>query len=123
MFRRVRHRNVGEPFLVYGENATIGWVFGRLGAAWRKNAGFRLKPEAHEARTSFSVLAARAPELCLEDVRLPIRGRREDRVRAAPAVSCANSHKQNAHEHTGSAETLRPSLRNGSTAYLALTPE
>ena len=27
-----------------------------------------------------------------------------------------------AHEHTGSAETLRPSLRNGFTAYIALSP-
>src|ERR1700748_2275441 len=46
------------------------------------------------------------------------RGRRKDRVRAAPAVSCAMCIKRNAaHEHTGSAETLRPSLRNGSTTY------
>src|ERR1700753_3045713 len=46
------------------------------------------------------------------------RGRREDRVRAAPAVSCAMCIKRNAaHEHTGSAETLRPSLRDGSTTY------
>jgi hypothetical protein len=45
------------------------------------------------------------------------RGRREDRVRAAPAVSCAMGSKEDAHEHTGSAETLRPSLRNGFTAY------
>jgi len=30
--------------------------------------------------------------------------------------------KQNAHEHTGSAETLRPSLRNGFTAYIVLSP-
>src|SRR6267142_1433510 len=39
--------------------------------------------------------------------RLPLsenRGRREDRVRAAPAVSCAKCAKGNAHEHTGSAE-------------------
>ena len=28
-----------------------------------------------------------------------------------------------AHEHTGSAETLRPSLRNGFTAYFVLFPE
>ena len=50
-------------------------------------------------------------------------GRREDRVRAAPAVSCANAYaKKNAHEHTGSAETLRPSLRNGFTAYIVLSP-
>jgi hypothetical protein len=50
------------------------------------------------------------------------RGRREDRVRAAPAVSCAKGIQENAHEHTGSAETLRPSLRNGFTAYFVLSP-
>jgi hypothetical protein len=43
-------------------------------------------------------------------------------VRAAPAVSRANAHGKNAHEHTGSAETLRPSLRNGFTAYFVLSP-
>ena len=31
--------------------------------------------------------------------------------------------KKNAHEHTGSAEALRHSLRNGFTAYFALSPE
>src|SRR5437899_12675019 len=50
------------------------------------------------------------------------RGRREDRVPAAPAVSRAICAKENAHEHTGSAETLRPSLRNGFTAYSELSP-
>jgi hypothetical protein len=49
------------------------------------------------------------------------RGRREDRVRAAPAVSCANAHKENAHEHTGSAEAIRPSLRSGFTTYFVLS--
>ena len=51
-----------------------------------------------------------------------IRGRREDRVRAAPAVSRAIAHRERAHEHTGSAETLRPSLRSGLTAYFVLSP-
>ena len=50
------------------------------------------------------------------------RGRREDRVRAAPAVSRAIAHRKRAHEHTGSAETLRPSLRSGFTAYFVLSP-
>ena len=50
------------------------------------------------------------------------RGRREDRVHAAPAVSRAIAHRKRAHEHTGSAETLRPSLRSGFTAYFALSP-
>src|ERR1700682_1880907 len=51
-----------------------------------------------------------------------IRGRREYRVRAAPAVSRATVHKTNAHEHTGSAEAIRHSLRNGFTAYIVLSP-
>jgi hypothetical protein len=31
--------------------------------------------------------------------------------------------KENAHEHTGSAEALRHSLRNGFTDYFELSPE
>src|SRR3982074_2756859 len=50
-----------------------------------------------------------------------IGGRREDRVRPAPAVSRAKCANKNAHEHTGSAEAVRPSLRNGFTAYNALS--
>src|SRR4030088_1958420 len=42
--------------------------------------------------------------------------------RLAPAVSCANAQKENAHEHTGVAETSRPSLRNGFTALLRALP-
>ena len=54
---------------------------------------------------------------------MKIRGRRECQVRAAPAVSCARCTNKNAHEHTGSAETLRHSLRDGFTAYAAISPE
>src|SRR5918995_6976361 len=54
---------------------------------------------------------------------LSFRGRREDRVLAAPAVSCAIAHKEHAHEHTGTAGASRPSLRNGFTAYFVLFPE
>ena len=52
----------------------------------------------------------------------PNRGRRESRVPTAPAVSCAKSCAFGAHEHTGSAETSRPSPRNGFTAYFVLSP-
>ena len=45
-----------------------------------------------------------SPELCFDFTLLNERGRREDRVRAAPAVSCAKRTEENAHEHTGSAE-------------------
>ena len=43
-------------------------------------------------------------------------------MRAAPAVSCAIAHRKRAHEHTGSAEAFRPSLRSGFTAYFVLSP-
>src|SRR5260370_40787736 len=51
-----------------------------------------------------------------------IRGRRE-----MPGARCTRGlvckvHKGNAHEHTGSAEAPRHSLRNGFTAYNALSP-
>src|SRR5437868_6352169 len=62
------------------------------------------------------------PELCVLFALQENRGRGEDRVRAAPAVSCAICAKECAHEHTGSAETHRPSLRNGFTVYIALSP-
>ena len=43
--------------------------------------------------------------------------------RLAPAVSCANSAKECAHEHTGTAGAARHSLRDGFTAYTVLSPE
>lgn len=72
---------------------------------------------------SFAFSRRISPEVCIFMGPLIIRGRREDRVHAAPAVSRANCANKNAHEHTGSAETLRPSLRNGFTAYFVLSPE
>ena len=49
------------------------------------------------------------------------------RAQGRPGARCTRGlvckmHKENAHEHTGSAETLRPSLRNGFTAYIVLSP-
>src|ERR1700733_537995 len=50
----------------------------------------------------------------------PIRGSGECRVRAAPAVSRAKCIKEGAHEHTGSAEAIRHSPRNGLRLIRAL---
>jgi hypothetical protein len=47
---------------------------------------------------------ARRPEFCISFALQKRRGRGEDRVRAAPAVSRAICIKKCAHEHTGSAE-------------------
>src|SRR5205085_11505186 len=70
-------------------------------------------------KRSFAISRRDAPELCVDT--LPrTRGRREDRMRAAPAVSCAMCTKRCAHEHTGPAENTRPSLRNGFTAYIVV---
>jgi hypothetical protein len=48
--------------------------------------------------------------------------RRFQRHFELPAVSCAKCTKEDAHEHTGSAEAIRPSLRNGFTASFELSP-
>jgi hypothetical protein len=50
------------------------------------------------------------------------------RVQGMPGACCTrglvcNMRKKNAHEHTGTAEALRHSLRNGLTAYAALSLE
>ena len=51
------------------------------------------------------------------------RGRREDRVLAAPAVSRAICAKQKCTRAYRAAGAFRPSLRNGFTAYFVLFPE
>src|ERR1700682_925662 len=66
--------------------------------------------------------ARSAPEVMVESGASENRGRREDRVHAAPAVSCARCTKKDAHEHTGSAEAIRPSPRSGFTTDFALSP-
>src|SRR5258705_13643485 len=62
------------------------------------------------------------PELCVTFALIQERGRRESRVRAAPAVSCAICAKESAHEHTGPAEAIRLSLRDGFTVSFVLSP-
>src|SRR5258708_33492455 len=65
---------------------------------------------------------AMRPSFAISPCPSEYRGRRESRVRAAPAVSRARCAQEHAHEHTGSAESIRPPLRNGFTAYNALSP-
>jgi hypothetical protein len=74
------------------------------------------------SRRSFAISRHVLPESFNLVAPLQDRGRRECRVRAAPAVSCASSAKKSAHEHTGERRTLRHPLRNGFTAYFVLSP-
>ena len=65
--------------------------------------------------------ATRAPGVCCFFPPASKRGRRESRVaRCTRGLACKIVQKS-AHEHTGSAEAVRPSLRNGFTAYVALS--
>ena len=113
------------------------WCFGRCrgrGRLIHLHIGMRQQGRSANSAAGAAPRVARRPRSARPDVhriargvhlRLslsPFRGRREDRVLAAPAVSRAICANKNAHEHTGSAETLRPSLRNGFTAYSALSP-
>ena len=81
---------------------------------------------AHKAgdddECAFAISRRIAPEVCkfvgpLERQRA--QGRPGARCTRGLACNCA---RERAHEHTGSAETLRPSLRNGFTAYFVLSP-
>ena len=76
---------------------------------------------SYSERMCVRILAARCARALRRFHPQETRGRRESRVRAAPAVSRAIIIGKNAHEHTGSAEAVRPSLRNGFTAYNALS--
>src|SRR5882757_6434477 len=79
-----------------------------------------VKPHRSARKSAFP--RRNAPEVLRERWPSKDRGRRESRVRAAPAVSRAICTTESAHEHTGSAESIRPSLRNGFTAYFVLSP-
>ena len=81
-------------------------------------------PPSRGTTTECEVTISRriAPEVCHQLPALFVRGRREDRVLAAPAVSRAICANKSAHEHTGTAGASRPSLRNGLTAYFVLFP-
>ena len=62
-------------------------------------------------------------ELCLKHSRPPIvRAQGRPGARRTRGLVC-NVDGKRAHEHTGSAEASRPSLRNGFTAYFDLSPE
>ncbi len=76
----------------------------------------------HDSGTTSRSRGGFSPELCVIHAHLQCRGRRECRVHAAPAVSCAVALKKSAHEHKGEAEAVRHPLRNGFTAYAVLSP-
>src|SRR5439155_2726519 len=77
---------------------------------------------SNSSRDAFAISRRITPEVFQNSSPSKNRGSRECRVHAAPAVSCAKVCIKNAHEHTGTVGTLRHSLRNGFTAYAALSP-
>src|SRR5450755_4500914 len=83
----------------------------------------RRKERVRTRHTRLRDLAARFARGLLEiSLTLRIGGRREHRVRAAPAVSCANSAQKKRTRAYRSAEAIRHSLRNGFNAYSVLSP-
>ena len=87
-------------------------------------SGILDRPPSRTMTTEYAFTFSRRelPEVCSNCCPPEIRGRREDRVHAAPAVSCAIAHRKRAHEHTGTGGASRPSLRSGFTAYFVLSP-
>ena len=100
-----------------GQVATLAMTLLAASTTLRHRRKFLI--QISNSRCDFAISRRVMPELCEDSP--SNRGSRECRVRAAPAVSCAKLCEKNAHEHTGSAETLRHSPRNGFTAYGALS--
>jgi hypothetical protein len=104
-----RFGNVADAFL---HNPRPGlWVPAFAGTTWMGDR------DSHTPAFSRHT----APELC--------KSFRPEKREGAGKTGCAlhpRSHVQrqtkNAHEHTGSAEAVRPSLRNGLTTYFVLSP-
>jgi hypothetical protein len=71
-------------------------------------------------RHEFAFPRRNAPELCIEFLALKSEGAGKAGCTLHPR-SRVQMGKENAHEHTGSAEAIRPSLRNGFTAYFVLS--
>ena len=74
------------------------------------------------SKYGFAIPRREAPEVCMNAVP------RETREHGMPGARCTRGLvckvvRRNAHEHTGSAEALRHSPRNGFTAYAVLSPE
>jgi hypothetical protein len=63
-----------------------------------------------------------SPELCMKCGPRKTEGAGKTGCALHPRSRVQIGNKENAHEHTGSAETLRPSPRSGFTAYFELSP-
>ena len=64
----------------------------------------------------------RVPEACQKVSPTKVEGAGKTGCALHPRSRVQDAHSKKAHEHTGSAEAFRPSLRNGFTAYFVLSP-
>src|SRR5205807_6031869 len=98
-----------EPVSTSLENATV------------RRADRNYSNTISNSRYAFAIPRHDMPEVCISFVPRKKREQGMPGARCTRGLACKCT-QQNAHEHTGSAETLRHSLRNGFTAYAALSP-
>ena len=121
-----------SPVLVASTNSVTAkhhhWGYGFSDAQLRIVARARARPGMTK-KAGLRVLATHSARGFQDRSAPKTRGRTRPSREGAGKTGCAlhpRSHvqcasKESAHEHTGSAETLRPSLRSGSTAYIVLS--
>src|SRR5438128_12592665 len=80
-----------------------------------------LRSARNDGRHTSAFPRLTSPEVFISFRASPRRGRREHRVRAAPAVSCAKEEVVRTRAYRA-AESIRHSLRNGFTAYNVISP-
>ncbi len=124
---------------LYVPNQTLILVNARLPQG-DSTTGNRGRPGGYEGEESSSLVVPRPSQhgtteiwirdlaaliaRALPEILRPLMKRAQGRpgARCTRGLAC-NVHRECAHEHTGSAESIRPSLRNGFTAYSELSPE
>ena len=89
------------------------WVPAFAGTTWMNYRDSHTPPHSRD-----SICPSFAKFIC------PKKKRAQGRpgARRTRDLMCKTQIAKNAHEHTGSAEAVRPSLRNGFTAYSVLSP-
>jgi hypothetical protein len=92
-----------------------------VGTERTRNDESRVSIQISNSRYTSTFSRRKTPEVC---VSCPSNWREQGMpdARCTRGLACKRQ-KENAHEHTGSAEALRHSLRNGFTAYFELSPE
>src|SRR4051794_40823468 len=105
-----RHRHCERKRRSSSHRVKVGWIASSLALL------------AMTSKYAFTFSPRLAPEVCWKLAPLKTEGAGKTGCALHPRSRVQLCIKECAHEHTGPAESIRPSLRNGFTTYFVLSP-